>query len=104
MTVGYMEKRMNLCFGFPSYIDRAFIDPALSGLQANMRHGLISQILLMDQIGLLVLYLNRIDCMQDSLTVVLLCQTPENLMLNERDVKCQGFDSFSWPECISGTV
>jgi WD40 repeat protein len=60
VTVGYTEKRTNLCFGFPSYIGRTFIDPALSGLQENMRHGLTSQSLHMDQIGpgLLVHYHN----------------------------------------------
>jgi hypothetical protein len=57
-VVGYVEKRTNLCFGFPSYIGHAFIGPALSGFQATRRHGLISQILHMDQIGLLVHYHN----------------------------------------------
>jgi hypothetical protein len=47
--------------------------------------------------------------MQDSLTVVLLCSdcppTHENLIvLNKRDVKCQGLDSLSWLGCIFGTV
>jgi hypothetical protein len=72
MMVGYVEKRTNLCFGFPRYIGHAFTDPALSGLQANMRQGSISQILLMVQIGLTItIYLNRINCMC-GLTVVLL--------------------------------